>query len=380
MRIAACLIAIAFAGVAAAQDPFADTVASFSPGSGAGFGADALPGIVLGPPRGAGATQGSFDVVSLGNNGTIVVGFALPVICDGPGADLTVFENAFHSGSPSGPIFAEYGIVAVSQDGVSFFDLPYDAITHVGLAGQTPVFSHPDNGIDPLDPTVSGGDAFDLAAVGLSWAAFVRITDPGATIPDPGNMIPPGTAGGFDLDAVAALHACDPGAMPSPTPTHTALPVQPTETPTATATPDGPPPAHDAAVAGRRTVRIRIRDGRPTASKRFRIKVRNGDATGSTPIRLVVTGCGPVVNASVDFDRRSAGAQDSAVVRAGKRKAALVTVEVAAALVDTPDAKQPALCQLTLQATADVADNSDPTPADNAVAVDLSVLDRNDVQ
>jgi len=112
------------ATTAHAQDPFIDTVVAFTPGTNAGFGADALPGIVLGPPRGAGELQGSFDVVSLGNNGVIIVGFDQPVICDGPGADLTVFENAFHNGSPSGPIFAEYGIVAVSQDGTNFFDLP----------------------------------------------------------------------------------------------------------------------------------------------------------------------------------------------------------------------------------------------------------------
>src|SRR5262245_45121378 len=177
---------------ALAQDPFADSVVSFTPGTHAGFGADQLPGIVLGPPRGAGLTQGSFDVVSLGNDGVIVIGFALPVICDGPGADFTVFENAFHSGLPSGPIFTDFGIVAVSQDGEHFVDLPYDATTYAGLAGQTPVLSNPENAIDPLDPSVSGGDVFDLAATGLSWAAYVRITDPGTTIDDVGNRIPPG--------------------------------------------------------------------------------------------------------------------------------------------------------------------------------------------
>src|SRR5262245_29028297 len=113
------VVGLLSAAIARAQDPFVDSVASFTPGSNAGFGADQLPDIVLGPPRGAGAVQGSFDVVSLGNDGVIVVGFDQPVICDGPGADFTVFENAFHSGSPSGPIFAEYGIVAVSQDGVN---------------------------------------------------------------------------------------------------------------------------------------------------------------------------------------------------------------------------------------------------------------------
>jgi hypothetical protein len=232
-----------------AQDPFADAVVSFTPGPGAGFGADKLPGIVLGPPRGGGELQGSLDVVSLGNGGVIVLQFYLPVICDGPGPDLTVFENAFHSGSLSGPIFAEYGIVAVSQDGEHFVEFPYDPVTHVGLAGQTPVLSNPDNGISPLDPSVSGGDSFDLADVGLTWAAYVRVTDAGDAIPDPGNLLPGGNQAGFDLDAMAALHACDPFGTPgttpsageSDTPTPTPTPTAPAES-TPTATPEPPLP------------------------------------------------------------------------------------------------------------------------------------------
>jgi hypothetical protein len=228
------------AAAASAQDPFADALHSFSPGTNAGFGADQLPGIVLGPPRGTGLVEGSFDVVSLGNDGVIVMRFDLPVICDGPGPDLTVFENAFHSGSPSGPIFADYGIVAVSQDGERFTDLPYDPVSHVGLAGQAAVLSHPDNMIDPLDPSVSGGDVFDLAGTGLAWAAYVRITDPGAAIPDPGNQIPQADNSGFDLDAIAALHACDPSAVASATPTPTGTPAPPPSTPTPTADSSSP--------------------------------------------------------------------------------------------------------------------------------------------
>src|SRR5260221_176322 len=83
--------------------------------------------------------------------------------------------------------------VAVSQDGLHFLTFPYDPNTHVGLAGQAPVLSNPDNGISPLDPSVSGGDHFDLADVGLTWAAYVRVTDPGLSIDDPGNHLPPGT-------------------------------------------------------------------------------------------------------------------------------------------------------------------------------------------
>src|SRR6185369_888810 len=162
---------------AGAQDSFADAVHAYTPGTNGGFGADNLPEIVLGPPRGSGPVQGSFDVVALGIGGSMVLRFDLPVICDGPGADFTVFENAFHSGSTTGPVFAEYGFVSVSQDGEHFVEFPYDPVSHAGLAGQTPVLSNPNNEVDPLDPTVSGGDAFDLATVGLAWASYVRVTD-----------------------------------------------------------------------------------------------------------------------------------------------------------------------------------------------------------
>jgi hypothetical protein len=48
-------------------------------------------------------------------------------------------------------------------------------------------------------PDCSGGDSFDLAAVGLSSARFVRIE---------ASQLKPGSGGtaGFDLDAVAAVH------------------------------------------------------------------------------------------------------------------------------------------------------------------------------
>lgn len=229
-------------GPAAAQDAFADAVSAFTPGINGGFGADELPAVVLGPPRGAGMTQGSLDVVALGSGGSIVLRFDLPVICDGPGADFTVFENAFHSGSPRGPLFTEYGFVAVSQDGSSFVELPYNAETRAGLAGQHPVLSNPENEIDPLDPSVSGGDQFDLASVGLAWVAYVRISDVAGAFPDVGDMpqfsVSPNA--GFDLDAVAALHACEPGLSSSATPTASPTPTRMPATATATRT-AGPP-------------------------------------------------------------------------------------------------------------------------------------------
>lgn len=224
--------------------PFADAVEAFRPGANAGFGMGKMPSVVLGPPHGAGLLQGSLDVLSLGHGGEIVLRFDPPLACDGPGADLIVFENAFHIGNENGPVFAELAFVAVSQDGTHFVEFPWDATTWRGLAGKTPVSSNPDNGIDPRDPARAGGDAFDLSDVGLPWIRYVRIRDAGDLVPDPGNRVPGADSAGFDLDAIAAVHPCNPVAQPTPSRTGAAtitVAPSPSATPTPTPTPTSSP-------------------------------------------------------------------------------------------------------------------------------------------
>jgi hypothetical protein len=81
------------------------------------------------------------------------------------------------------------------MDGISWVEWPCDLDTQEGCAGVQSVQSHPDNCIDARDASVTGGDAFDLATIGLSEARFVRIQD--AAISGPG---------GFDLDAAVVVH------------------------------------------------------------------------------------------------------------------------------------------------------------------------------
>jgi hypothetical protein len=100
--------------------------------------------------------------------------------------------------------FAEPGIVGVSEDGTAFVEFACDlsAWPYAGCAGVEPVLANADfNDVDPTDPTVSGGDGFDLKDVGLTSARFVRIRDSGLGL----GPIGPGTRG-FDLDAVAVIH------------------------------------------------------------------------------------------------------------------------------------------------------------------------------
>jgi hypothetical protein len=219
----------------AAVDCFADRVVVLQSGfadPATGFRHGELPGIVLGPPGDSLPVQGSTSTPALGYGGSITLFMDDSVIVDGPGPDFIVFENAFFKGSvPADPnascfVFAEPGTVEVSDDGFTWHAFPYDASALAavgqdqtacddlpalaGLAGITPTFSG--NWTVPDDPDAweipgtggvggAGGDAFDLAEVGLTQARYIRITDL-----DLGTGFA-GPAEGFDLDAVVALHA-----------------------------------------------------------------------------------------------------------------------------------------------------------------------------
>lgn len=223
-------------GFDALGDPYADALVSVQTGQYGGFpGPGFLPDIVLGPPRGGGLLQGAFDVYSLGFGGEIVLRFDDNAIADGDGVDFTVFENAFLAENPATLTierpFADPGVVGVSQDGVTWYEFPCELVVepatgtwYPGCAGVFPVLAHADQpatphasiptevplaaliGVPsdpPPAPGGAGGDSFDLATVGLAWARYVRIRDPDFWTGDPFGA----TNAGFDLDAVAAVHA-----------------------------------------------------------------------------------------------------------------------------------------------------------------------------
>jgi hypothetical protein len=220
----ACLV-LAVVATRAVADPFADAVRGVVLGPLGGGGSEAA---VLGPPVGGGAFQGSDDTLSLGLGGRIVLEFTDNVVIDGPGPDLTVFENAFLvRGLTTLPPFAEPGVVSVSADGITYraFPCALDATPyHSGCAGVYPVFASDaaaalvpsDAPIEalvglPVDaftaPSGSGGDSFDLADVGLAAVRFVRVQGGGRR---------PGLEGlgGFDLDAVAGVHSIETAGRP----------------------------------------------------------------------------------------------------------------------------------------------------------------------
>ena len=183
--------------------PYATEVVRFSPGERAGFGQDGLPDIVLGPPGGGVSGVGSLDVLSLGIEGEIVLGFDPPIV-NGPGADLVVWENPFFIGGDPTLPFTELAEVEVSDDGDTWFAFSCDPASPsapgqwLGCAGWAPRVRFDACALVPIDPSQTGGDPFDLADVGLERARFVLIRDLGTN----GDS---GTAG-FDLDAVGVVH------------------------------------------------------------------------------------------------------------------------------------------------------------------------------
>jgi hypothetical protein len=239
-RAAASLIFAVFAALPSAAragvatDCFPDRVVSLAIGTVSSPPAfnSWQPGIVLGPPGNTTPTNGTLTVLSLGHGGSIVLEFSDNAIVDGPGPDFIVFENAFFCTAPPATaadpwsVFAEPGIIEASDDGITWHLFPYDAsalaqVTTLcsdrtlierlgGLFGITPNFTGnwtvaDDPGVfDPAAPggvSGHGGDAFDLATVGLARARYLRLTDPNLPIGIPGS------ADGLDVDAVVALHA-----------------------------------------------------------------------------------------------------------------------------------------------------------------------------
>lgn len=167
------------------------------------------------PGRGAEGLQATNSLVSLGDGGTITLGFPLP-LRDGPGPDFAVFENGMPFGEGA---FLELAQVEVSSDGTNFVRFPChslekqpqgpyddtsDTTAYGGLAGTT---------------WQGRGNLFDLAALPANalldpdHVTHVRIRDvtgDGSVLDDWGNPIfdpyPTAESGGFDLSGVGAMN------------------------------------------------------------------------------------------------------------------------------------------------------------------------------
>ena len=152
---------------------------------------------------------------------------------DGPGPDFIVFENAFfRSTAPTDPnqaynVFAEPGSVAVSADGVTFVEFPYDAaaLSQVAQDRHAVVRSATSAEVSPAslpaspetgrsrmtrmsgtrrDPAASRGTAA-THSIWPPWDCPRRVSSASSI----SNLRTgfAGTAEGFDLDAIVALNS-----------------------------------------------------------------------------------------------------------------------------------------------------------------------------
>lgn len=234
--LTAVLCALCPGGTALAGGLLPDAVVEFTPGTGAGFGQGAFPANVLTGPDGGNnppfePSDDPANLLSLGNGGSITLRWSGDVILDGPGPDFIIFENALITLGTGVPFF-EAGVVEAGRtpgdmvrlpfqftppagwNEATPYAIPFEEANFQGLAGTRPTYATPTNGIDPADPALAGGNAFDLADFGLPWARCVRIVDPG--VPGAAGSLT-GTNGlfiydvflsanGFDLDTIVAIH------------------------------------------------------------------------------------------------------------------------------------------------------------------------------
>lgn len=164
------------------------------------------PDKALGPAAG-----NSFDIVSLGRGGSIILSFS-EGISNGPGWDFAVFENAFDD------FFLELGTVAVSSDGITYHSFDTVSLTPAPI----PAFGEIDvTEVNGFAGTFRQGfgtpfdfdDLPDGHGLDLSQVRYVMITDvvgDGTVLDTGGNVIydPYPTVGsaGIDLDAIGVRH------------------------------------------------------------------------------------------------------------------------------------------------------------------------------
>ncbi len=163
------------------------------------------------------------NIVSLGDSGVAVLTFAAPIY-NGAGPDFAVFENGFTDPTDPTMAFLELGFVEVSSDGVNYFRFPATSNTQ----DTTQIWNGMYTDASKLNNLAGKyiaryGTPFDLddlagtPGLDVNHITHVRVIDvvgdigahackdhSGHPVNDP---YPTAFAtGGFDLDAVGAIH------------------------------------------------------------------------------------------------------------------------------------------------------------------------------
>jgi hypothetical protein len=163
-----CGLILAAVGSSRADDPFADTVVSYVPGTGENTAYEDSAAALGAPSSGAAITAPAYSdtqLVGIGNGGELTVEFDSPIVNDpsghADGMDFTIFGNEFFvlgSGGITG-IYNHPGLtVWVSADNITYYQL--DAPT----------------GADDLYPTEGSGDPGLPVNPAFTLSSFVGLT------------------------------------------------------------------------------------------------------------------------------------------------------------------------------------------------------------
>ena len=158
------------------------------------------------------------DIVSLGQDGSITVTFASPIV-DGPGNDFAVFSNGFLDGWPNA--FSKFATVSVSSDGVNYFPFPNNFDESSLISSELFDASELNNIAGKY--VVGFGTPFDLnelagvtSLLNVDDVQYVRVTDAWNAVDSNGNPIldDPESTVGFNFAGIAVLN--DVASVPEP--------------------------------------------------------------------------------------------------------------------------------------------------------------------
>jgi len=167
-KVIVCGLVLAAAAVSRAQDPFADSVVSYVPGTGQSTSfenSSAAPGA---PDAAASISAPAYQnsqIVGIGNGGELTVEFDTPILNDpadhADGMDFTIFGNEFFVNGSNGisGVYDHPGLsVWVSEDNITYYQL---------AAPQ---------GADDSFPTEGSGDPGLPVNASLSLSSFTGLT------------------------------------------------------------------------------------------------------------------------------------------------------------------------------------------------------------
>jgi hypothetical protein len=141
-------------------------------------------------------------------------------------------------------------------------------------------------------------------------------------------------------------------------------------------------PTTDLVILPRHALRIVI-PPQGLATAKLTVVVRNVDppGTGVTRTAQLIASDGDCPVGTVgtpDFDRSTPAAQDSAPVRPGASRTAIVPVTFTSSAVNTPNANAPQRCTVHLKVEAVGSGSDDETPDNNVLDVPIDVFDPSD--